>query len=138
MRRVALPPLEGRLVDATATIDDGYALLSIATEKDGRRTHGVHLVSDAGEVLASSVGAPESRPLLASVFGKSMAYGSILCATDDGLLLVQPDAARGNFLEHKSFPQTRDFVSSGTDILAGPHGSVYLVENGEIVHLSLG
>jgi hypothetical protein len=137
MRPFALPNIDGRLVDATAAFDDRRVLLSIATENAGRRTHAVHLVTDDADVVASASGSPESRPLLASPYGKCMAHGAILAPTDDGLLLVKPDPSVGGFVETKAFPETRDFVASGTDLLAGPRGSVYAVQGGEIVHLSL-
>ena len=135
MRRVALPPIDGRLVDATATFDDTRVLLGLATEKDGHRTHSLTLVDDGGAVLARASGAPESRPLLASITGKCMAKGAILSATDDGLLLARPDLAAESFVEVKTFADARDFVADGLDILAGPQGSVYLVHTDEIVQL---
>ena len=136
MKRVPLPPIDGRLVDAAAAFDDDRALVAVASEKDGRRTHALSLVRDDGEILARAEGSPESRALLASVFGKCLANGALLAATDDGLLLARPDPASGDFVEQKTFADTRDFVGAGADILAGPQGSVYLVQSGEVVHLT--
>jgi hypothetical protein len=135
MRRIALPPIEGRLVEATATFDEGRALLGLATEKDGHRTHALTLLGEDGAILAAARGAPESRPLLASIGGKCMAKGAILSATDDGLLLARPDLAAESFAEVKTFAGARDFVADGVDVLAGPQGSVYLVHTDEIVQL---
>jgi hypothetical protein len=111
--------------------------LALATEKDGKRTHAVHLVAVDGGVLASAAGSPESRPLLAAPFGKCMAHGAILCATDDGLVLARADVAAGAFNEVKAFPETRDLGLSFADLLPGPHGSAFLVQVDEIVHLTL-
>jgi hypothetical protein len=135
MKSVPLPPVVGKLVDAAATFDGDHALMTIATEHDGRRTHAAHLVSSDGAVLASASGPPESRPVLG--FGACMAHGAILLPTDDGLVLARADLSSAALREDKSFPETRDFVASGADLLAGPHGSVYLVHTGEVVHLSL-
>jgi hypothetical protein len=135
MKTVPLPPVTGRLVDAAATFDGESALVTIASEQDGRRVHAVHLVSSDGALLASASGPPESRPILA--FGACMAHGAILCPTDDGLVLARADPSAAAFKEERVFAETRDFVASGIDLLAGPHGSVYLVHTGEIVHLSL-
>ncbi len=137
MLRVELPVIHGRLVDASVTFDGARALLGIATETGGHVSHALHVVQDDGEILARASGSPESRPLLASVFGKCMAGGAIVSATDDGLVLARPDLATGDLEETRTFPATRDFVAAGVDILAGPQGSVYLVQTGEILQLTI-
>ena len=137
MLRAALPQIAGRLIDATATFDGDRVLVAVASEENGRRTHTLTLVSETGAILAGASGAPESRPLLASVFGKCMAGGAIVASTDDGLLLARASASAADISETKTFAGTRDFVAAGTDILAGPRGSVYLVHTGEILQLTI-
>jgi H/ACA ribonucleoprotein complex subunit 3 len=137
IKHVALPPFDGRLVDASAAFDDTTALFSTAVEKDGKRVHAMHLVAEDGSVLATESGPPEKSRMIAQVGGKCVAHGSILCATDDGLLLVRADPKAGLFVEKRLFSETRSFVSGGDDLLAGPGGSVYLVDHREIRQLSL-
>lgn len=137
MLRVELPPITGRLVDATATFDGDRVLVGVATEEGGRRMHTVTLLGADGAILAQASGAPDSRPFLASVFGKCMAGGAIVSATDEGLVLARPTAAAADIVETKTFAATRDFVAAGADILAGPQGSVYVVHTGEILQLTI-
>ena len=66
-----------------------------------------------------------------------MAGGAIVASTDDGLLLARASASAADISETKTFAGTRDFVAAGTDILAGPRGSVYLVHTGEILQLTI-
>jgi hypothetical protein len=139
MLRVELPAIAvtARLVDATATFDGDRVLVGVATEEGGRRTHTLTLVGADGAILARASGAPDTRPLLASVFGKCMAGGAIVSATDEGLVLARPNTVTGDIPETKTFAGARDFVAAGADILAGPQGSVYVVHTGEILQLTI-
>ena len=137
VKHVALPPMDGRLIDASAVFEGSHVLFSTAVEKNGQRTNAMYLVSEDGEVIASCSGSPESRPALGHVFGKCISNGVILCATDEGLVLMKADPKTALLTESKLFAETRQFVAGGSDILAGPGGSVYLAANGEITQLSL-
>jgi hypothetical protein len=136
LRQLALPNIEGRLIDWTATFDDGHVLFSTATEKDGRVLHAAHLVDDKGAILASEAGAAGSSSMLQGIRGKCLAGGAILAPTDDGLVLLRADRASRTFVPIRAYPETRDLVPSDADLLVGPGGSVYVVSHDEIVHLA--
>jgi hypothetical protein len=136
LRQLALPHIEGRLVDWSATFDQGHVLFCTATEKAGHVIHSAHLVDAKGDLLASESGAPGSSAILHGVFGKCLASGAILVPTDDGLVLVRADRATRSFVPIRAFPETRDLVPPDAELLVGPGGSVYVVTHDEIVHLS--
>ncbi|MBS2019089.1 MAG: hypothetical protein JST00_39845 [Deltaproteobacteria bacterium] len=138
LRQIALPPLDGRLVEWSVVFErgGGLALFTTATEKSGRVTHAAHLVAANGDVVASEAGPPGSTPLLGAVTGKCLAGGAVLTATDDGLVLVRADRATRSFLPVRAFPETRDLVPPDADLLLGSGGSVYVVGPGGVVHLA--
>ena len=136
LRQLELPHIEGRLVDWSATFDDGHVLFSTATEKDGHVIHAAHLVDARGAILASETGPAGSSAMLQGITGKCLANGAILAPTDDGLVLVRADRATRTFVPIRAYPETRDLVPSDADLLVGPGGSVYVVSHDEIVHLS--
>jgi hypothetical protein len=135
LRQLALPHIEGRLVDWSATFDEGHVLFCTATEKAGRVVHSAHLIDAQGEVLASETGAPGSSAILAGTSGKCLARGAVLVSTDEGLVLVRADRAARSFVPIRAFPETRELVPPDADLLVGPGGSVYVVTHDEIVHL---
>jgi len=136
LRQLVLPHIEGRLVDWSATFDEGHVLFCTATEKAGRVLHSAHLVDSRGAVLASESGPAGSSAILHGVFGKCLASGAVLVPTDNGLVLVRADRATRTFVPIRAFPETRDLVPPDADLLVGPGGSVYVVTHDEIVHLS--
>ena len=136
LRQLDLPPIEGRLVDWSATFDSGHVLVCTATEKAGKVLHSAHLVDSKGAILASESGPAGSSAILHGVYGKCLASGAILVPTDDGLVLVRADRASRAFVPIRAFPETRDLVPPDADLLVGPGGSVYVVTHDEIVHLS--
>jgi hypothetical protein len=137
MLQVPLAPIDGRVVETNAAFDGERALLGVAVDHGGKRTHLFYLLDERGKVLAHAAGAPDDGPFLASVFGKCMSGGAIAAATDDGLVLHRLDAPTETIEEAKTFPATRDLLSAGVDILVGPQGSIFLVHPGEVLQLSL-
>lgn len=140
LRQIALPPIEGRLVDWTVSFDAGHALFCTVTEKDGRSMQTAHLVAASGDVLASERGAPGSSAILSAasgdgISGRCLAGGAVLVATEDGLVLVRADRGAKAFVPVRAFAETRDLVPPDADLLVGPGGSVYVVSHDGVVHL---
>lgn len=133
LARVLLPPVDGRLVDAHVVFDDAHALVLLATEKGGARTHAMHLVASDGAVIASAVGRPDDARSLAHLRGKALHRGQVLAATDEGL--VRLEASSGRLIERAHFPDTAPFLGAGVDLLPGPDGAVHVVTTQEIVRL---
>ena len=137
LTQVALPPIDGRLIEAEAIFDEHHVLFLTAVEKDGRRTHAMTLVDETGRVRARISGAPDSQRMLQSVHGKALANGRLLCMTDEGLLSIAVDDAAGLFGEGRLFADTQPFVTLGAQLLCGPQGSIYVVTPKDIVQLTL-
>ncbi|MDB4993391.1 MAG: hypothetical protein JWM74_823 [Myxococcaceae bacterium] len=130
-------PFDGsaRLVEAWCTTDDAHALVVLVTEKDGKTTHAMHLVSKDGAHLAQASGSPAEHRMLKSVRGKALLGGRVVTATDEGLLALRVDS--GRFVEGALFPDTKPFVASDVELFAGPGGSIYVVAAKEILELTL-
>jgi hypothetical protein len=120
-----------RIAECSACFDGETALLTLVLDRDGRRLHALHVVRADGSVIASACGAPDESPLFAAASGRCLAHGAILCPTDGGLLLTR------DLVPAKTFPDTRPFVSQSSELLPGPGGSVYVIDQREIAHLSL-
>jgi hypothetical protein len=135
LRQVGLPHLEGRLASWECVFDDGHVLFSAATEKDGRVAHEAHLVDARGEVVASERGAAGACAILGHVTGKCLAGGAVIVASDDGLVLLRGDRRTRSFVTVRAFPETRDLVPAGADVLVGPGGSLYVLTHDELDHL---
>ena len=135
LRQLALPHLDGKLIEWNATFDDGHVLFCTAVEKAGRLIHSAHLVDARGELLASETGPAGSSSILSGTSGKCLANGAVLVPTDDGLVLVRADRKARAFVPIRAFPETRELVPPDADLLVGPGGSVYVVTHDEIVHL---
>jgi hypothetical protein len=95
----------------------------------------MQLVSDDGRVLASRCGDPAADPLLASVRGKAVLDGRVVCATEEGLLALRPNA--GAFEEVARFPGAREHVGPDDELIAIPGGELLAIGPREITRLSL-
>ncbi|MBI4863886.1 MAG: hypothetical protein HY815_27050 [Candidatus Riflebacteria bacterium] len=135
--RLALPSIVGRLVDAAAVFDERHALLLLSTQSGGRETNSMVLLGEDGQVLAQAAGSPHEVRMLASIHGKALLGGRIVCTTDQGLLALKVDRAAREIVEGTLFVETEPFVAQGADLCPGPGGSVYVVTAREIVHVSL-
>ncbi len=132
---VKLPQLEGRLVDASAVFDDQHVLFSTEVEKGGRLTGALYLVGEDGSLVAQASGPVDGTRVFASVRGRALLGGRVVCATDDGLLSLRQDT--GRLVEGMLFSDTQPFVGAGVELVPGPGGSIYVVTTQEIVQLTL-
>jgi hypothetical protein len=132
-----LPAIDGKLIDLTAVFDDRHALVGVATEKNGQRTHSLYLVDDSGKLRARAVGAPDSSRMLASIHGKALDQGRVVGLTDEGLLSLSIDEKVGLIGEGRLFTDTAPFSAADAELLVGPGGSLYVVTTQEIVQLTI-
>jgi hypothetical protein len=126
------PRIEGKLLGWSAVFDESHVLVTLATDDRGRVRHTAHLVDARAELVATDDG----TAFPASLAGRALAGGSVLVASDDGLVLLRPDRTTGRFVAVKQFDDARDCVSPETDLLVGPAGSVFVVGHDEITHLT--
>ncbi|MCC6748461.1 MAG: hypothetical protein IT371_12430 [Deltaproteobacteria bacterium] len=137
LRPIALPQVRGRLLDASVVLGERELVVARAVEEQGRVRHEVYLVDARGGVLGVRQGAPEEARLLASLTGKALQGGRLVCATEEGLLSVTLDRQSGLLLDGALFPDTRPFVEEGAALLPAPGGAVYVVTAREITQLTL-
>jgi hypothetical protein len=137
LTHVSLPPIEGRLIDASAVFDADSVLFSVSSEKNGRLTTRLALIGSDGRVMASVSGAPQSHRALASTRGKCVLGGRLLTTSDDGLVSLEIDRATGLIVEGKLFSDTEPFICAEDEILPGPNGSIYIVKSREISCMTL-
>ena len=138
---VALPAITGRLESHHTYFDDEHVLVAWHESSAGRTTAHLHLVDAAGRVVASRVGAPEDAPFLAGTGGFALLGGRILRATDAGLQVVEVErgagGAVGTLSPGATFVDAEPFVAEGYEILPGPAGSLYVVQDTEVGQLCL-
>jgi hypothetical protein len=137
LRPLALPALEGQVLELAASLDAAHVLPEVATERGGRREHALLVFDRDGALRAERRGAPESDPALAHVGGKAIVGDRVLYARDDGLGQLQVDAVGRVLLDGPCFPDAEPFVTSASHLIPGPGGSVYVAEAHRIVHLTL-
>ncbi|MBX3227068.1 MAG: hypothetical protein KIT84_35970 [Labilithrix sp.] len=124
------PPLAGRLRGWSAVFGPEHVLVTFATEVSGDVTHHAHLVDAAARIVASDDGAVLPPSLAGRAVGPG---GSVLVATDAGLLLTRADA--GAFTSGRLFPEAKDFARPDDDLLVGTGGTLYAVTDDEVTHL---
>lgn len=134
---VELPSLEGRLLRAEACFDATSTLLILETMAAGQRWIRLHLLDARGAHLASASGPFGSADHLGEPGSFALFSGRIMRATDRGLRAVDVDRALGTLSPGRLFPDTEPFLSSDSELLAGPGGSVFVVGLKEIVELRL-
>ena len=133
------PPLAGRLAGWSAVFGDDHALVTFALEATGKTMHRAFLINATGRVVASDESAGDQSAGSGGVLPPSLAGralgpgGTILCASDQGLMLVRADGT--DLRSVRLFPEAKDFVSPDDDLLVGSGGSLYAVSDDEITHL---
>ncbi len=131
------PALAGKLVGWSAVFDDAHVLVTFALEERGHTRHEAFLVDARGEIVAvdDSRRSPALEPSLA---GRALSGGSVLLATEEGLVLARADAGdkRRRFVRTRLFADARDLVSPEAELLVGPGGSIYAIGHDEITLLT--
>ncbi len=133
---VRLPLFEGKLISADAVFDDGFIAVSLLFDHEGVRRGALHLIRGEGAVVGSLEGPIEEHRVLANTAGRAVQGGRILAATEEGLVLLSPDAT-GALTIQTIFTDTEPFVEEGAQLLPGPNGSLYVVTTHEIRQLEL-
>ena len=123
------PSLAGKLRGWSAVFGDEHVLVTFALELSGRLLHRAVLIDRQGRVVAT-----DDTVLPPSLTGRAVGPGgTILSATDAGLMLVRADGR--DLVSARLFPEAKDFVSPEDDLLVGSGGSLYAVTDDEITHL---
>lgn len=135
LRQVALPALEGRLVDAFAHFDDEHVVLGLSVDDGRGPTCILHMFDRRGRLLAAASGPADSSPLLAEARGGALARGLLAVPSADGVRLFAP--AAGSFREARAFPETAPWLAGAPELHVDARGALYAVHFARIVRLSL-
>ena len=130
------PPLLGRLTGWSAVFDDAHALVSFATETNGRPSVAVHLVDRGGAIIATDTSTdPAATALTLGLGARALAGSSVVVATDEGLVLLRADRGARTFVPVRLFPEAKDFATPEDELVAAPGGSLHVIAHDEITHL---
>ena len=125
--------LKGRVLDCDVVFDADHALLSVRTERGGAEHGGLYLFDAKGRLVALAEG--QGGRVFGTARGRALQHGRVLCATDEGLLLLVPEG--GALVERSLFADAAPFVAPGDDLLPQPDGSLFVVGQKEVLQLSL-
>lgn len=131
--QVALPPISGQIVDATCVFSDSHAWFFATVQDQGKLVHHCSVIDSAGTVVASLSAASDEGSWLAHGIRGHLAVGpSLFVATDEGVLRI--GASNGQVSVEREFPDTEPFVTSHSQLVAGP-GGIHVVSTREITLL---
>ncbi|MBX7100287.1 MAG: hypothetical protein K1X89_21400 [Myxococcaceae bacterium] len=133
LKPVALPHLEGKVVDAAVAFDARHALFSVRTALDGRETVARFLIDEHGAVLAQASG--QSGRRFEACSGAAVLGGRVVLATSDGLLLLKAEA--GQLVEGTLFPDAAELAAATDTLFPQPDGALWVVGPRELDHLQL-
>ena len=117
---LALPWPSGRWVDAEALFEGHTCWLFLAEETAGRTVHHCVGVGADGVVKASATAPAGDGSWLGTLRGKCAAGEALFCATDAGLVRVEPRQGRLEVV--RDFPDTEPFVDADSQLLLTRQG----------------
>ncbi len=132
---IALPPLPGQLVDATAVFGDDVCWFMAQLRDGGRAVNRCVLLNRDGTVAGSADAEVGDGSWLGAIGGRAAVGRALLAPTDDGVVRVEADG--GRLAPARIFTDTESFVDAGCRLLAGDDG-LYVVDRREVRRLTLG
>jgi hypothetical protein len=117
--RVALPPIRGTLVRASAAIAN-RAWLAWTTALRGALATTLVAIDAGGRVIATHTG--DGTDWLAGIDGACAAGDVLFVPTDDGVVRVEADPATRSIRMTRAFPDTRVAVAAGDALHLGSGG----------------
>ena len=131
---ISLPPIKGQLIDATVAFGSDRIWFFVATQENGQRINRCHVLDGLGTVLGSAETTEGDGSWLSTIRGKSAAGKYLFVATDDGIVRVELSGS--TLAVTKEFPETTQFVDSGSTIIVHK-GGIAVVKSGEIWNLTM-
>lgn len=131
---IKLSKITGQIIDSEVVFSEQYCWVMLTIQERNRIINYCYQLDDKGQVIAQAQAEKGDGSWLSEIFGKTAFRGSLMVATDDGVVRVE---ANGNQLEKTAeFPDTEPFVTASSQLLVG-EGGLYIVETKEIWHLKL-
>jgi len=133
---VPLPPIRGQLLDATAAFSATRCWFFVTAEDRGRTIHQAMVIRPDGTVEAiAEATAGDGSWLGTGIWGHAVVGSTLLVATDDGIVRVEPDGAHGLAVT-KTFPDTEPFVDANAALFVCKDG-LAVVQRHEITVLKI-
>jgi len=133
--QVAIGSLPGQMIDAVCTFSDDYAWFMVTVQEQGELHHRCFVIDKSGTVLAQTdVKDGDDSWLGQGIRGHLAISSTLYVATDDGIVRV--GLQNGSVAVERTFPDTEPFVTSYTQLVAGP-GGLYAISNNEITLLEI-
>lgn len=134
--RVKLPPMRGKLIDASCTFTKDRVWLFVSVQEGARTVNRCAVIKADGSVEAEAEAEAGDGTWLGHIRGGAALEGTriLLTPTDDGVVRVEAD--QGRIAVTKTYPDTEAFVDAGTKLLPAPDG-LYAIRRSEIVKLEI-
>ncbi len=131
---IKLPRISGQILDSEVVFSETNCWFMLTIQERNKTINYCYQLDDKGQVIAQAQAEKGDGSWLSEIFGKAAFRGSLMVATDDGVVRVE---AIGNQLQKTAeFPDTEPFVIASSQLLVG-EGGLYIVEAKEIWHLKL-
>ncbi len=131
---VKLSPIKGQLVDSTCVFSKDRCWFFHQVNILGERVNSCSVIHSDGSVEATAEAPDGDGTWLGTIRGKCAAGNFLLCATDDGIVKVEPN--NGHITVTKEYPDTEPFVDSQSNLFPGSEG-LYVARRREIIRLTI-
>lgn len=131
---VSIPLIKGQLIDAAVAFGSDRIWFFVAIQENGQRLNRCYVIDGKGAVLGSAQATEGDGTWLSTIRGKSASGKLLFVATDDGIVRV--DLVGSTPQATKEFPETTQFVDSGSTIIAH-RGGIAVVKSREIWNLTM-
>jgi len=131
---ISLPLIPGQLIDATCYFAGNWVWFLTTTREKGQTINRCLIIKSDGSIKEYAESKDGDNSWLGSIREKCAAGNFLLCATDDGIVKVEP--VGGSIIITKEFPDTEPFVDSGCHIYPDKNG-IYVVDRKTIKILQI-
>ncbi len=113
--RVALPRLQGQLLDARCSFATEQCWFFTTTQEQGQTINRCTVIQRNGAVLATAQAVADDAGWLSTLTGKCAVGAGLFAATDAGL--VRLECRQGAIVEAERFLETEPFIDAGCELL---------------------
>jgi H/ACA ribonucleoprotein complex subunit 3 len=132
--RIALPPIQGELIDANCIFSNELCWFFTATQEQGKIIHRVSVLRPTGELVATLAAPKGDLVWLDNLRGGSAIANWLFTPTDEGIVRIE--VQNGQIMITKTFPETEAYVDSGCSLIVGSQG-IYVIHTQKILQLQL-
>lgn len=125
-----VPRISGHLVDSKCFFSRSRCWMLQTVSEGGRTFNRCTCISQHGQVLGVAEADEGDGSWLGNIRGKVASKAGLLSASDEGLVMVVPDAGRLEVSAH--FGDTEDLVHPGCGLQPGDGGSLFVIDRQRI------